>query len=140
MAEYTAIAAQTVAENGNVLFTESPVSSSRCISHRDGSGVVTLRGLTSQCKARFKVYFGGNIAVPSGGTAEAITIAISVQGEALASTSMIVTPAAVETYGNVSGAVFIEVDQGCCATVAVKNISSQAVLVSNANIIIERVA
>lgn len=140
MAEYTTAVAQTVAENGNVLFTETPVSSGRCITHRDGSGVVMLRGITNQCKARYKVFFGGNIAVPTGGTAEAITIAISVQGEALASTDMIATPAAVETYSNVSGAAFIEVEQGCCATVAVKNISTQPVLVANANIIVERVA
>lgn len=140
MAEYTAIAAQTVAENSNVLFTETPVNSGRCITHRDGAGVVTLRGLTNQYKARYRVFFSGNIAVPTGGTAGAVSLAISVQGEGLASSSMISTPAAVETYNNVSSAVFIEVPNGCCVTVAVTNTSTQAVIVSNANIIIERVA
>lgn len=140
MAEFTAAAAQTVAPNGNVLLTETPVCGGKCITHRDGAGVITLRGLTNQCKARYRVLFGGNIAVPTGGTAEAISLAIAVQGEPLASTTMIETPAAVEAYGNVGASVFIDVPQGCCVTVSVVNTSTQAVLVANANVIAERVA
>ena len=69
MAEFTNAALQTVASDQNVILTETPVCPSRCIVHREGSGVVTLRGLTNQCKARFRVTFGGNIALPAGGTA-----------------------------------------------------------------------
>ena len=38
MAEFTSVAIQTIAENGNVLFTETPICPTRCITHRDGSG------------------------------------------------------------------------------------------------------
>lgn len=80
MAEYTYSVLQTVATNGNVLFTETPISGGNCIVHRDGSGLVTLRGMTNQCRARYRVSFGGNIAVPDGGTAGAISVALSVNG------------------------------------------------------------
>ena len=41
MAEYTAIAEQTVAANQNILLTETPVcGNAPCIVHREGSGLV----------------------------------------------------------------------------------------------------
>lgn len=140
MAEYTYAALQTVAAGQNVLFTETPVCGSAAIVHREGSGIVTLRGLTNQCRARYKVSFGGNIAVPAGGTVEAISVAIAIEGEPLASATAIVTPAAVEEFGNVFTAVFVEVPRSCCVTVAVENSSTQAINVQNANLIVERVA
>lgn len=45
--EITANAVQTVAENSNVLFTNTSVAGSSCIVYREGSGLVTLRGLTN---------------------------------------------------------------------------------------------
>jgi hypothetical protein len=94
--ELTANAIQTVNANQNVLFTDVPICGNCSITHRAGSGLVTLRGVTNQCRARFKVTFGGNIAIPTGGTVEAISLAISLDGEAVGPTTMIVTPAAVE--------------------------------------------
>lgn len=140
MAEFTAIAPQTVAVGQNVLFTETPVSGCNSIMHREGSGIVTLRGLTNQCKARYRVSFGANLAVPTGGTAGPVSVAIALDGEPLASTTMIVTPAAVGEFFNVFGAVFVEVPRCCCLTVAVENTTTQAITVQNANLIVERVA
>ena len=138
--EIIATAIQTVAANQNVLFTDTVTNGNCSITHRPGSGLVTLRGTTTQCRARYKVSFGGNIAIPTGGTVEAIQIALAVDGEGLASSTMIITPAAVEEYFNVFGAMFIDVPKGCCLTVSVKNTSTQDILVQNANLIIERVA
>ncbi len=140
MAEFTANVLQTVEEGQNVLFTETPICGSNCIVHRDGSGNVSLRGITQQCKARYKVSFGGNIAIPTGGTVEAISIAITIDGEPLASARAIATPAAVENFFNVFTAVFVEVPKGCCVTVSVENTSTQTINVQNANLIVERVA
>lgn len=138
--EIIAVATQTVAENQNVLFTDSITCGNCSITHRDGSGIVTLRGTTNQCRARYKVTFGGNIAIPTGGTVEAISLALAIDGEGLGSSTMIVTPAAVEEYFNVFGAMFIDVPKGCCLTVSIQNTSAQSILVQNANLIIERVA
>ncbi len=138
--ELTANAIQTVAEGANVLFTDEVTSGNCSILHRDGSGLVTLRGLTNQCRARFRVSFGGNIAVPTGGTVEAISIAIAVNGEPVAATTMISTPAAVEEFNNVFSAIFLDVPKGCCSQISVRNTSDQPIDVQNANLIIERVA
>ncbi len=141
MAEFTSVATQTVAVGQNLPLTETAAKAPACIVHRAGSGLVTLRGLTSgQCRARFKVSFGGNIAIPTGGTVGPVSVALSVGGEALNSATAIVTPAAVENYFNVFVAAFIEVPRGCCLTVAVKNTGTQAVNIANSNLIVERVA
>lgn len=139
--EITANAVQTVAAGSNVTFTETPVSGNCSILHADGSGLVKLRGLTTtQCRARFKVYFGANIAIPTGGTVGAISLALSVDGEPVATTTMIVTPAAVEEYFNVGSSIYLEVPACCCSTLGVRNIGTAAINVQNANLIIERVA
>jgi hypothetical protein len=141
MAEFTSSAIQTVAAGGNLPLTETSVKGSSCVVHREGAGVVTLRGLTNgQCFARFKVSFGGNIAIPTGGTVGPISVALAVGGEALNSATAIVTPAAVDQYSNVFTAVFVEVPRGCCVTVALKNTSTQAISIANSNLIVERVA
>ena len=138
--EITANALQTVAANQNVLFTDTVASGNCSILHRNGSGLTTLRGITNQCRARYRVSFGANIAIPTGGTVEAISIAIAVEGEPIDTTTMIFTPAAVEQFGNVFSAIFIDVPKDCCLTIGVRNISTQDIEVQNANLIVERVA
>lgn len=138
--EITANALQLVNTNQNVIFTETAVCGSDSIIHREGSGLVTLRGITNQCRARFKVFFSGNIAVPTGETVGPISLAIAINGEPVASTTMIVTPAAVEQFFNVASAVYLNVPCGCCSQVSVRNISDISVNVQNANLIVERVA
>ena len=161
MAEFTNVAAQTVAANGNVVFSNTAVKGSNCIQHREGSGIITdrksvvqgksvdlggrriiitLRGLTNQCKARFFVDFSGNIAIPTGGTVGAISLAIAISGEPVLSSQMISTPAAVDQYNNVSSGIYIDVPRGCCVNIAVENTSNQAVSVANANIVVTREA
>lgn len=141
MAEYTANALQTVATGQNVQFTETPIGCNKgYVVHREGSGIFTLRGITNQCRARYKVSFGANISIPTGGTVEAISISLAIDGEPLSSATAIVTPAAVNEFFNVFTAVYINVPKGCCLSVAVENTSTQAINVQNANIIIERAA
>ena len=138
--EITANALQTVEANQNVIFTETAVCGSNSIIHREGSGLTTLRGLTNQCRARFRIFFSGNIAIPEGGTVGPISLAIAVNGEAVGPTTMIVTPAAVEQFFNVATAIYLDVPCGCCSQISVKNNGTEAIDVQNANLIVERVA
>lgn len=131
---------QTVQANQNVYFTDTVICGNTSITHRDDSGLVTLRGVTNQCRARFKVTFGGNVAIPTGGAVEPISLAIAIDGEAVPATTMIVTPAAVGNFFNVGASVFIDVPRGCCVTTSVQNIGTAAVDVQNANLIITREA
>ena len=140
MAQYTANAIQTVDVNQNVLFTETPIRGNCSIVHREGSGLVSLRGVTEQCRARFKVFFSGNIAVPTGETVGPVSLALALNGESVATTDMIVTPAAVDNYFNVATAIYIDVPKNCCTQVSVQNTSDIEVSVQNANLIVERVA
>lgn len=140
MAEYVSVATQEVASNGNVVFTNTAVKGSSCIQHREGSGIITLRGLTNQCRARFFIDFSANIAVPTGGTAGAISLAIAISGEPVLSSQMISTPAAVEQFNNVSAGIYVDVPKGCCVNIAVENTSGVAVDVANANIVVTREA
>lgn len=140
MAEYINSGVVTVAAGQNVPLTETAVAGKGCIVHREGAGIVTLRGITNQCKARYKVSFGANIAIPTGGTVEAITAALAINGEPLTSATATITPAAVENFFNIFVAAFIEVPRGCCVTVAAENTSTQAILFDNSNFIAERVS
>lgn len=140
MAEFTNANTVTVADGQNMPFTETAVSGNPCIVHREGARIITLRGLTNQCRARFKVSFGANLAIPTGGAVGAISAAVTVNGEPLNSATGIVTPAATDQYGNVYVVANIDVPRGCCLTVAVKNTSDQAINIANANLIVERIA
>ena len=140
MAEYVNAGIVTVPAGQNVPLIATAASGKPCIVHREGSVIVTLRGLTQQCKARFKISFGANIAVPTGGTVEAITAALAINGEPLTSATATVTPAAVENYFNIFVSAIMEVPRGCCVTVAAKNTSAEAVSFANSNLTIDRVS
>lgn len=140
MAEFTNIGLATVLQGEDIPFTETPVNGSNCIVHRQGSGIVKLRGITNQCRARYLVSFSGNIQIPTGGPVEEISLAIAIDGEPLQSTRMIVTPVAVQNFFNVSSSAYVDVPRGCCLTAAVRNTSGQTIEVQNSNLIVTREA
>ena len=152
-AEYSANALQTVAANGSVIFTEAPVPCGKgLIYHRDESGIFRLAspsaingcGFMRRCAcadmptANYEVAFHANIQIPTGGTVEAISLAIVIDGEIDPSSIMTITPAAVQEAGNVGADIIVAVPQICrCSSVSVRNISTQAVEVQNANIVFD---
>lgn len=140
--EIIANAVQTLTVNQNVIFTDTVISGGCSILHREGSGLVTLKGNTNQCRARYKATFGANVALAAGGTVSVpLTLAITLDGEPVQSTEMITTPGAADRYNNVATSIFIDVPRGCCMTIGVKNIGpTETVNVRNANLIVERVA
>lgn len=143
-AEYSASAAQVVPANGSVIFTNSPVPCcTGSVYHRDNSGFFKLankffRQNFLQCWRRntnYEVTFNANISIPTGGTVEAISLAIAIDGEIDPSSTMIITPAAVEQFGNVSADIIVTVPWTCsCSSVSVRNTSTQPINVQNANI------
>lgn len=141
-AEYSYVPVQTVDVDDNVLFMDGDRACRKgFISHRTGSGIFFLKGATNGCKAVYRVTFDGNIAVSTGGTVEPISVALTINGEALGNATAIVTPAAIGDFFNVSITTFIDIPCGCCVTVSVENVSATtAIDVTNANIIFDRVA
>lgn len=138
--EIIANALQTVPANQNVYFTDTVICGGCAITHRDDSGLVTLKGITNQCRARYRVSFGGNIAVPADGTVGPISLALAIDGEAVPSTTMTVTPAAAGDFFNIYSSAYVDVPRGCCVTISVRNISTISVDVQNANLIVDRTA
>ena len=141
-AEYSAVAVQTVAVDDNILFDNgSRACRKGFVQHRDDSGIFFLKGATNGCRAVYRVTFNGNIAITTGGTVEPISVALTINGEALGNATATVTPAAIGDFFNVSVTTFIEIPCGCCVTVSVENVSDTTDIdVQNANIIFDRVA
>lgn len=140
MTELSYAPLQTVAPGQNVLFLGDCACGGRCIRHRAGSGLITLKGPSNQCRAQYRVSFGANLAVPTGGAPGEISVALAIDGETVAATERIVTPTAAEAFFAVAFDKDVDVPAGCCATISVKNTSEQTINVQNANIIVERVA
>lgn len=138
--EIIANAVQTVAANQNVYFTDTVTTGNTYIAHREGSGLINIKGVTNQCRARYRVSFSGNIAVPEGGTPAPISLAIAIDGEYIPASTMTVTPTVADAYFNVSSGTFVDVIKGCCSTISIQNIGTAAINVVNANLTIERVA
>lgn len=142
MAEYSFVPLQTVGVNSNVQFANG----SRCckkgyVEHRDNSGIFFVKGSNNGCRAAYEVTFTGNIAIATGGTVDPVSVALTINGEALGNATAIVTPAAIGDFFNVSITTFVDVPCGCCVTVSVENASATtAIDVQNANIIFERIA
>ena len=150
MAEYSANALQTVNPGETIIFTETPVPCNRgFVRHRDDTGTFLLSGYVPNSfncgcccnrvnSANYLIDFGANIAIPTGGTAGEISVAITIDGSTIPSSTMIVTPAAVEQFFNVSRAINAQIWRGCCESIAIRNTSDQPILVQNANVIITR--
>lgn len=137
MAEYTNNATQAVTANSAVLFTERAAGGCSCgICHRQGSGVFSLAPGEA-----YLVTFGANIAVTTGGTPGPISVAIALDGEALASSTATVTPAAAGDFWNVFVSAVVRTPCKCCVSVSVRNVSASGgtIDVANPNLIIERI-
>ena len=156
MAEFTKNEFQIVNSNQPVTLNTTIGCNKGYVYHRNGSGIVTLRGVTNNCFARYQVTFNGNIAVPADGTAGPIAVAIALDGEPILTSRAIVTPADVatdppttENFFNVTSTAIINVPKGCCFNVSVENVSESAdpttipapqILVQNANLTVARIA
>ena len=153
MAEYVYNPVQEVQPNQNVLLQSSIPCNKGYVYHREGSGILTLRGIVNNscgCFARYQVTFNGNIAVPEDGTvgSSGIAIALALDGEPIQTSRAIVTPAAVDEYFNVTSTAIITIPRGCCENVSVENVSfgataadtPTAINVQNANLVVSRIA
>lgn len=156
MAEFTSNPVQTVQPNQPIVLSTTIACPKGYVYHRPESGIVTLRGVTNNCFARYQVTFNGNIAIPDGGTAPApIAIALAIDGEPILTSRAIVTPAATaadppttDNFFNVTSTAIITVPKGCCWNVSVENVTvptdpttpASPILVQNANLVVQRIA
>ena len=151
MAEFAYNPIQVVEPGQNVLLNTVIPCNKGYVFHRESAGIVILRGIVNcsqACFARYQVTFNGNIALVEGATVGPISIALAIDGEPIQTSRAIITPAAVDEYGNVTSTAIITVPKGCCFTVAVENTSAPAapgdaapeINVQNANLVVSRIA
>ena len=141
MAVFSADGVQTIPPGEDAVFTilVEP-DPQRYIRHRLGTGGFLLSG-ASPCRCKnpsYDVKFGGNIAIATGGTVGQISMALTLDGSIVPASEMIVTPAAVEEYFNISRCMSIDVWAGCCETITVRNNSDQTILLQDPLISISR--
>lgn len=149
-AEYLANAVQSISLNAPAIFTASIPCTRGYVYHEDETGIFILRGITcGQCFATYQVTFNGNIAIPEGGMAGPIAVAITVNGEPRLTSRAIFTPAAADDFGNVTSTAIIKVPRGCCFSLSVESIPATAdptvtpapvIEMQNANLVISRIA
>lgn len=145
MSEYSFVQLQAVDVDENVLFNNGNRACRKgFIQHRDDSGIFFVKGANNGCKAIYAVTFTGNVAIApadEGGVLQPVSVALTINGEALGNATAIVTPAAIGDFFNISITTFVDVPCGCCVTVSVENTSdTSAISVQNANIVFERIA
>ena len=152
IAEFVYNNSQLVEPNQNVLLNDSIRCPHGYVIHRNGSGIVNLRGIVNNpcgCFTRYQVTYNGNLTIPEGGTPGSIAIALTIDGEPIQTSRAIVTPAAVGDFFNATSTAIITVPKGCCYTVAVENVSVSAnpattpapeIEVANSNLTVTRIA
>ena len=137
MAEFTSTIQQVAAGQNAVLDTD--VIRSRCVSHRTGSGLICVDNSGCDCKpARYKIFVKANISIPTGGTVEAISLGIALNGEIVQSSIATVTPAAAGDEFSVATEEIINAGK-CPVNIAVRNPNTQTIEISNLVVIVERI-
>lgn len=114
---------QDVNLNEPIIFDASIPCPRGNVFHENQTGNFYLRGNTCNGFARYKVTCQGNIAIPEGGAVTPIAIAITVGGTPRPNSRSIVTPAAVDQYGNFVATDTITVPQGMNFEVSAEYVS-----------------
>lgn len=145
MADYSANTLQNLAPNADLPFITVEPCRRGFIRHREETGTFLLSGWTPRrccCNggrnASYSVDFGANIAVPTGETVGPISMAITIDGSIVPATEMIVTPAAVGEFFNISRAIDLDIWNGCCETVSIRNTSDIPIDIQNGSLKIDR--
>lgn len=146
MSEYIYVQEQTVPLNQAAIFNNAFPCSNGAIWHENGSGIFVVQGIVFAPWQRgtiYSVYFNGNIALPEGATVTPIAVAITVNGEPRPASTSIITPAAAESFQNITSIATIPVPRGRTFTISVRAVApptdltetpAPAILLRNANL------
>lgn len=118
MAKYITSTDQNVALNGTIPFDIVSIPCNKGCVVPITTGVLTLKGNTSNRFARYDVTLQGNVSIPTGGAVTPIAVAITMNGVAIPDSAAIVTPAAVGDVWHINTSVTITVPCGCCVSIS----------------------
>ena len=118
MAKYITSTDQNVALNNTIPFNIVSIPCNKGCVVPITTGVLTLKGSTSNRFARYEVDLQANVAIPEGGTVTPLAVAITLNGVAIPDSVAIVTPAAAEDVWHVHTSATVTVPCGCCVSVS----------------------
>ena len=118
MAKYITSADQNVALNNTIPFNIVSIPCNKGCVIPITTGVLTLKGNTSNRFARYEVELQANVAIPTGGAVTPIALAITLNGVAIPDSVAIVTPAAAEDLWHIHTSATITVPCGCCVSIS----------------------
>lgn len=118
MAKYITSTDQNVALNNTIPFNIVSIPCNKGCVVPITTGVLTLKGNTSNRFARYEVELQANIAIPEGGAVTPIAVAITLNGVAIPDSVAIITPAAAEDVWHIHTSATITVPCGCCVSIS----------------------
>lgn len=118
MAQYVTTSDTLVALNGTIPFSSVSIPCSTGNVIPIASGILTVKGNTSNRFARYEVTVQANIAIPEAGEITPIAVGIAINGAVIPESVAIYTPQAVEEYGHISTTATVTIPCGCCASIS----------------------
>lgn len=118
ISKYITSTDQNVALNNTIPFNIVSIPCNKGCVIPITTGVLTLKGSTSNRFARYEVDLQANVAIPEGGAVTPLAVAITLNGVAIPDSVAIVTPAAAEDVWHIHTSATITVPCGCCVSVS----------------------
>lgn len=118
MARYVTTSDNNVALNGTIPFNSVSIPCNTGSVVPLTSGILTLRGNTSNKFARYNVTLQANVEIPEGGAVTSIALGVAVNGAVVPESIAIFTPQAVQEYGHINTMLTVTVPAGCCVSVS----------------------
>lgn len=124
MAEYLTSTDQNVALNSPIPYDVVSIPCNKGCVVPIATGVLTLKGCSSNRFARYEVKAQGNVSIPEGGAVTPIAVAITLNGVALPDSVAIITPAAAEDVWHINTSTTVTVPCGCCVSVSAEYVDA----------------
>lgn len=118
MAKYITSTDQNVALNSTIPFDIVSIPCNKGCVIPITTGVLTLKGNTSNRFARYDVTFQGNVSIPTGGAVTPIAVAITLNGVAIPDSVAIIPPAVVGDVWHINTSTTVTVPCGCCVSIS----------------------
>lgn len=118
MARYLTSIDQNVSLNGTFPFDIVSIPCNRGNVIPIATGILDLRGGSTNRFARYEVNLLANVAIPENGAVTPIAVAITLNGVPIPESVAIITPAAAEDVWHISTSATITVPCGCCVSIS----------------------
>jgi hypothetical protein len=124
MAKYITSTDQNVALNSTIPFNIVSIPCNKGCVIPITTGVLALKGSSSNRFARYEVDLQANVAIPEGGDVTPLAIAITLNGVPIPDSVAIITPAAAEEMWHIHTSAVVTVPCGCCVSVSAEYVDA----------------